>query len=344
MKKYSASVFFLFMLLTTAARDKDSTIHYNLPDSVRGIQFLAEINVSGLKVRKRMTTGISVQGVQVYLYEHKGRRGIGVQMHELSRVLSLGHGVTNRKYGGINFPYNWKEDKTYKLMIATASDSASGITVFSAYIFLPAENKWKFLVSRLNPFYRQGLQELSSFTRSDKRSAGNIVTGQVWVQRSSGSWKYLKDSTASPVVNLFGHIDSVAQRQTDIKMITDSIAAGKTDVQQQERSVYYKMMKEGTGRQIQVTDTVVAYYKGYLFANGIIFDETKDKPATFPLKRLILGWQIGVPLCKVGGKIKLVIPSDLAYSIRTRAAKIPPNSILVFEIEVVDVKPAPGSQ
>ena len=62
------------------------------------------------------------------------------------------------------------------------------------------------------------------------------------------------------------------------------------------------------------------------------------KPATFPLNRLIKGWHIGVPLCKVGGKIKLVIPSGLGYSVRTRAAKIPPNSILVFEIEVLDAK------
>ena len=73
--------------------------------------------------------------------------------------------------------------------------------------------------------------------------------------------------------------------------------------------------------------------------DGLVFDQTKDKPATFPLKQLIKGWQTGLPFCKVGGKIKIVIPSDLAYSIRTRAAKIPPNSILVFEIEVVDVKP-----
>ena len=51
------------------------------------------------------------------------------------------------------------------------------------------------------------------------------------------------------------------------------------------------------------------------------------------------GWQLGVPLCKVGGKIKLVIPSALAYSVRTRAPKIPPNSILVFEVEVLDAKP-----
>ena len=97
-------------------------------------------------------------------------------------------------------------------------------------------------------------------------------------------------------------------------------------------------MKEGTGKQVSVNDTVVAYYKGYLLKDGSVFDETKDKPAIFPLNRLIKGWQIGVPLCKVGGKIKLIIPSNLGYSIRTRAAKIPPNSILVFEIEVVDAK------
>ena len=89
---------------------------------------------------------------------------------------------------------------------------------------------------------------------------------------------------------------------------------------------------------VSVEDTVTIFYKGYLFSNGQVFDQTGEKPASFPLKRLIRGWQIAVPLLKVGGKIKLVIPSDLAYSIRTRAAKIPPNSILVFEIEVLDAR------
>ncbi|HEV7781658.1 MAG TPA: FKBP-type peptidyl-prolyl cis-trans isomerase, partial [Chitinophagaceae bacterium] len=134
--------------------------------------------------------------------------------------------------------------------------------------------------------------------------------------------------------------DSVSQRQIDLTLIQDAIAKGATDVKENSEGIYYTIMKEGTGRAVLVTDTVVAYYKGYLFSDGLIFDQTKDKPATFPLKRLIRGWQIGVPLCKVGGKIKLVIPSDLAYSVRTRAAKIPPNSILVFEIEVVEARSA----
>jgi FKBP-type peptidyl-prolyl cis-trans isomerase len=91
-------------------------------------------------------------------------------------------------------------------------------------------------------------------------------------------------------------------------------------------------------RQVSVNDTVTVFYKGYLLSDNSVFSETKDKPATFPLKGLIVGWQIGVPLCKVGGKIKIIIPSNFGYSIRTRSAKIPPNSILVFEVEVVDAK------
>ena len=131
------------------------------------------------------------------------------------------------------------------------------------------------------------------------------------------------------------HIENTTQYK---KLITQAIAENKTDAKLDHEGVYYTILKEGTGRQVSVNDTVIAYYKGYLFKDNSIFDQTKDKPATFPLKRLIMGWQIGVPLCKVGGKIKIIIPSNLAYSIRTRAAKIPPNSVLVFEIEVVDAK------
>ena len=79
--------------------------------------------------------------------------------------------------------------------------------------------------------------------------------------------------------------------------------------------------------------------QAFLLSDNSVYDQTKDKRTTFPLIRLIMGWQIGVPLCKVGGKVKIIIPSNLGYSIRTRAAKIPPNSILVFEVEVVDARP-----
>ena len=116
--------------------------------------------------------------------------------------------------------------------------------------------------------------------------------------------------------------------------------SGKTDITDSIEGVYYKILNPGAGNQVALTDTVTVHYKGYLFENEEIFDQTKDKPATFPLNRLIKGWQLVIPLLKVGGKIKIVIPSSQAYSIRPRAARIPPNSILVFEVEVLDAKPA----
>jgi FKBP-type peptidyl-prolyl cis-trans isomerase len=165
-----------------------------------------------------------------------------------------------------------------------------------------------------------------------------VAVDQVWCQRQNGSWKnMLQSNFALPIVNLYSHVDSLEQLQLEKKQITQAIIDNKADTKLEYNDIYYTMLKEGTGKQVSVNDTVTAFYKGSLL-DGSVFDSTKDKPATFPLNRLIKGWQIGVPLCKVGGKIRLIIPSNLAYSIRTRSPKIPPNSILVFEIEVVDAK------
>ena len=144
-----------------------------------------------------------------------------------------------------------------------------------------------------------------------------------------------------PVINLYNNADSIAQAVADRQTIFDAVAAGKLDTSGSKDGLYYKIEKEGEGRNIMITDTVLAYYKGAIL-NGEIFDETKEKPASFPLNRLIRGWQIGLPMCRAGGKIRLIIPSGLAYSIRTRSPKIPPNSVLVFDIEVVEAKKAVG--
>jgi len=211
--------------------------------------------------------------------------------------------------------------------------------LYSGYAWLPKESKWKLIGTCKISGRWNTIQSPATFFTSGKK--GNLQTniGQVWCQRTNGSWKNLRpDGQHAPVINLFPHIDSVQQRQIDKKMIEDAIASGKTDVKNNAEGVYYTMLKEGTGKQVSVNDTVTVFYKLTLLNDGSLVSERKDKPDKFPLKGLIKGWQIGVPLCKVGSKIKLVIPSDLGYTIRTRAAKIPPNSILVFEIEVVDAK------
>jgi len=141
-----------------------------------------------------------------------------------------------------------------------------------------------------------------------------------------------------PVIDWTKNADSAKQAAKDIRMILEAVKAKQIDTTGSTGGVYYYMVKEGSGDNVSLNDTVTVFYKGSLLKDGSIFDQTKDKPATFPLKRLIPGWQIAVPMCKPGGKIRIFIPSGLAYTIRSGNKNIPPNSVLVFDVEVVSVK------
>ncbi len=139
-----------------------------------------------------------------------------------------------------------------------------------------------------------------------------------------------------PVIDLYKNADSLTEISKENKQIFTAIQEGKFDTTGSFNGVFYKILKEGNGGFVTVHDTLVVNYKGQLL-NGVVFDQTKDKPSVFPLKRLIKGWQIGLPFCRQGGKIRLIIPSTLAYSIRNTGV-IPPNSILIFDIEVLEIK------
>ena len=96
---------------------------------------------------------------------------------------------------------------------------------------------------------------------------------------------------------------------------------------------------EGIGEPVAPGATITAHYTGARCSDGIIFQSSHDfgDPATFPLDQVITGWQQGVPGMKVGGIRRLIIPSDLAYGSVRAAANIPPNSDLVFDIELVAI-------
>ena len=97
------------------------------------------------------------------------------------------------------------------------------------------------------------------------------------------------------------------------------------------------MLKEGSGASPQASDTVKVHYRGTL-TNGQEFDSSykRNEPAAFPLNRVIPCWTEGVQKIKVGGKAKLVCPPQLAYGSRG-VPGIPPNSTLVFEVELLDI-------
>jgi FKBP-type peptidyl-prolyl cis-trans isomerase len=95
--------------------------------------------------------------------------------------------------------------------------------------------------------------------------------------------------------------------------------------------------KVGDGAEVPVGATITAHYTGALCKDGTIFQSSHDfgEPITFGLGQVIEGWTKGVPGMKVGGTRRLVIPSKMAYGSVRAAANIPPNSDLVFDIELV---------
>jgi FKBP-type peptidyl-prolyl cis-trans isomerase FkpA len=138
-----------------------------------------------------------------------------------------------------------------------------------------------------------------------------------------------------------------AKMEKDAKENEDKGTAYRTafakekGVKTTKSGLMYLVEKAGSGEAPKDIDTVVVNYKGTLI-DGTEFDNsyTRGEPLSFRLDGVIPGWTEGLKHIKKGGKIKLVIPPDLAYG-KTGVPGIPANSTLVFDVELLDIKPAP---
>ncbi|MGA0169019.1 MAG: FKBP-type peptidyl-prolyl cis-trans isomerase [Pseudomonadales bacterium] len=141
-------------------------------------------------------------------------------------------------------------------------------------------------------------------------------------------------------------IEAAAQAQRD-SMAADARSAGlaylaqnaeKPGVTVTGSGLQIEMLVEGEGEAPSATDTVVVHYEGSLI-DGTVFDSSiaRGAPAEFGLNQVIRGWTEGLQLIKPGGKARLTIPSELGYG-PGGVGNIPPNAVLVFEVELLEVK------
>jgi len=116
-------------------------------------------------------------------------------------------------------------------------------------------------------------------------------------------------------------------------------AAKEKGAQKTASGLIYSEIKAGTGAQPKATDIVKVHYTGTLI-DGKVFDSSvkRGQPVDLPLSQVFPCWTEGVSMMKVGGKSKLVCPSETAYGDRGRPPVIPGGATLVFEVELLDVK------
>ncbi|MGP8032679.1 MAG: FKBP-type peptidyl-prolyl cis-trans isomerase [Steroidobacteraceae bacterium] len=108
----------------------------------------------------------------------------------------------------------------------------------------------------------------------------------------------------------------------------------------------YQELKAGSGASPKATDTVVVTYRGTLL-DGTEFDASSKhggQPATFEVDRVIPGWTEALQLMKPGAKWKVFVPPRLAYDLRPPTPAIPPGALLLFDVELLSVKPASAPQ
>ena len=168
----------------------------------------------------------------------------------------------------------------------------------------------------------------------------DALEGKVDVRKDENVQKTLEAIEAKLVSASKAKAEAIAKSAQDEGDKYRADFAKDKDVKTTKSGLLYKIENAGKGEAIKATDTVKVHYTGKL-PNGKVFDSSVERgqPVEFQLNQVIPGWTEGLQLVKKGGKIQLVIPPALGYGKQGAGASIPPNSTLIFDVEVLDVNP-----
>lgn len=113
---------------------------------------------------------------------------------------------------------------------------------------------------------------------------------------------------------------------------------GKTGVITTPSGLQYEVLAEGSGEPPKPTDAVLVHYEGRL-TDGTVFDSSikRGQPAAFGVSDVIPGWTEGLQLMKPGARYRFTIPPELAYGAQGAGGVIPPNAVLVFDVQLLEV-------
>ena len=347
MKSFTLTTFCLFIFLSTelVAQSQSNPLvtEYPQADSVEISHLLANVSVGNFQSRKPVKAGLRSSLGTLSLNASGQQKSVAFSFPVGAQVVAKGLNVQESGRGELSWNFAWKPNTTYQLMLIVAlSDTTAKNMLYSGYLFLPDENKWKLIGSCLIDGQRTTLKNPATFTSVNNKADSAAQFSAVWLRRANRSWKnLLSTAVPAPVINFKdGYVDSEEQFKREKEQIENAVVEGKSEKLTYKDGIYYAMMREGTGKQVSLTDSIVVFLNGYQFHNKAVFMQQLDEPATYPLSKLIKGFQLGLPSCRVGSKIKLVIPSLYAYNIATSSPLFYPNSTLVFEVELLDVKPA----
>lgn len=133
-------------------------------------------------------------------------------------------------------------------------------------------------------------------------------------------------------------IAEIAQKNIEIEKQFLADNGKKESVKTTASGLQYEVITEGEGKLPSKENVVKVHYTGSLL-NGQVFDSSvsRGEPAQFGLSQVIAGWTEALQLMKCGSKYKLYIPAKLAYGERGAGDMIPPNSTLIFEVELLDI-------
>ncbi len=185
--------------------------------------------------------------------------------------------------------------------------------------------------------FRQSLVQLPDDSLSRERIFEGFRMAFFEEKGDSLNLDQARDLVTSYIRNLEAKTKEAYKSKNDSALIKNKARQG---VKTTESGLQYRVLRPSKGVRPTVQDTVVVHYKGQTI-DGKEFDNSykRNQPAVFPLLNVIPGWTEGLCLMNKGSKYEFYVPADLAYGARGAGDAIKPHSTLIFEIELLDVKP-----